>query len=33
MTRTGEREIGALSRKLPDNLGELACMPCMLGTE
>ena len=24
MTSMGEREIGAISRKLPDNLGELA---------
>ena len=26
MTRTGEREIGAVSGRLPDNPGELACM-------
>ena len=26
MTRTGDREIGAVSGRLPDNPGELACM-------
>ena len=26
MTHMGEWEIGAVSRRLPDNLGELACM-------
>ena len=26
MTHTGEREIAAISRRLPDNLGELASM-------
>ena len=26
MARTGEREIGAVSERLPDNPGELACM-------
>ena len=26
MTRTGEREIGAISRRLPDNAGELVYM-------
>ena len=26
MTRTGDREIGAVSGSLPDNPGELACM-------
>ena len=26
MTRMGEREIAAVSRRLPDNPGELACM-------
>ena len=29
MTRTGDREIGAVSGRLPDNPGELACM-CLL---
>ena len=27
MTRTGDREIGSVSGRLPDNPGELACMP------
>ena len=27
MTRTGDREIGVVSGRLPDNTGELACMP------
>ena len=27
MTRTGDREIGTVSGRLPDNPGELACMP------
>ena len=26
VTRTGDREIGAISGRLPDNPGELACM-------
>ena len=26
MTRTGDREIGSVSGRLPDNPGELACM-------
>ena len=26
MTRTGDREIGVVSGRLPDNTGELACM-------
>ena len=26
MTRTGDREIGTVSGRLPDNPGELACM-------
>ena len=26
MTHTGEREIGAISRRFTDNPGELACM-------
>ena len=26
MTRTGDREIGVVSRRLPDNPGGLACM-------
>ena len=26
MTRTGDREIGVVSGRLPDNPGELACM-------
>ena len=26
VTRTGDREIGAVSGRLPDNPGELACM-------
>ena len=26
MTRTGDREIGVVSGRLPDNLGGLACM-------
>ena len=26
MTRTGEQEIAAISRRLPDNPAELACM-------
>ena len=26
MTRTGDREIGVVSWRLPDNTGELACM-------
>ena len=28
MTRTGDREIGVVSGRLPDNTGELACMLC-----
>ena len=28
MTRTGDREIGVVSGRLPDNTGELACMQC-----
>ena len=31
MTRTGEREIGAVSGRLPDNPGELACMHLVEG--
>ena len=33
MTRTGDREIGVVSGRLPDNTGELACMgsPYLLG--
>ena len=31
LTRAGEREIGAVSRSLPDNPGELASI-CILGT-
>ena len=27
MTRTGDREIRSVSGRLPDNPGELACMP------
>ena len=30
MTRMGEREIGAVSGRLPDNPGELACMHLIL---
>ena len=26
MTRTGDREVGVVCGRLPDNLGELACM-------
>ena len=26
MTRTGDREVGVVSGRLPDNPGELACM-------
>ena len=26
VTRTGDREIGVVSGRLPDNTGELACM-------
>ena len=29
MTRTGDREIGVVSGRLPDNPGELACMPSL----
>ena len=29
MTRTGDREIRSVSGRLPDNPGELACMPCV----
>ena len=28
MTRTGERQIGPVSGRLPDNPGELTCMSC-----
>ena len=30
MTRMGEREIGAVSGRLPDKPGELACMHLIL---
>ena len=30
MTRTGDREIRSVSGRLPDNPGELACMPLEL---
>ena len=33
VTRTGDREIGVVSGRLPDNLGELACMGTSYGTE
>ena len=32
MTRTGDREIGVVSGRLPDNTGELACMQCIKGS-
>ena len=30
MTRTGDREIGVVSGRLPDNTGELACMETII---
>ena len=32
MTRTGDREIGVVSGRLPDNPGGLACMYYIMGT-
>ena len=32
MTRTGDQEIGAVSGRLSDNPGELACMLCIFSS-